>query len=910
MPPSFEQKLVAALLSNDEANIKHVLSSKRAYSVNSFFTEEPYMGSSLLTFAAEAGCYGAVKALIKNGADANLPDARRYPPVVAATLFEDPDPRKRGLIIASIFQALLSQNINITFVLDDGASLLCLLAQDGLVEAAEILLRHAPVLLNQTRKDGVYPLMLAAQYDHLNMVRLLIKHKANPNLKNCFGETALAAAIGHKAPLEVIAALFDGDIKPDVNVQDNEGTTPLILACQEERTDLIEFLLAKNANAAILGKDNNLAAISIAAQTGKFGIIKLLRGQPFATGLRQHPCFILCLIKLDNPTVFEMIVKELISQGYGFKQSNFKIETYITIKPEHSWKYEILKKHGASFTLRTEDNGQIGVLLSTHPVSLVEQNIVKVLKIEREESNLLLSTLLSTAIDNKMLLVTNNIQEWLIAVTQVIPQEMQENTAEKLSLDSLFYKILNFQRDLLEDGNVELSVEYFTASTNFFRIIPAVAELAANKYATFTALKFYFAACLFYLDANKPTEVLANLQMTMGLLSYKELDVRHLNTIIDTLNLKSDPEFLEKAKEVLAHFLQKINNLEKLDALGIKIKLDFTLKYIKFLDNLRKVYEKTNVDPPKALIKETLGIISVARNDLSKLGKKYFNYVKNTRQLNEYEFNYLFKSAIDSKDPQQVKHALDLLNKSDDSLPEKIQRKAQLESLIPPQNKHTHQNRAEKTTATSAAEPESGASSSEEDVNKKIELLRADSERIEAQERVEAQRRLQLRKEHAERMRDEKASSARQPAPQPKPAIELRWSEAEIRKIYAAQIRPEDKLIALTHPSNAPLGTFWACLTVEKEAFADPDEYDLYLGKFNEGRVRTDDKDSGIVCVNDIYYLRVQGRLPRVHADNFKCNNGPTFLKFSIYMTHNEHLRFMKAPPASGSTITSYATMS
>ena len=61
----------------------------------------------------------------------------------------------------------------------------------GHVDIVRVLLAHGAVLESRAR-DGCTPLLLAALYDKLEVVRLLIKKGADPLLKNDNGEDSLS----------------------------------------------------------------------------------------------------------------------------------------------------------------------------------------------------------------------------------------------------------------------------------------------------------------------------------------------------------------------------------------------------------------------------------------------------------------------------------------------------------------------------------------------------------------------------------------------------------------------------------------------------------------------------------------------------------------------------------------------
>ena len=103
-------------------------------------------------------------------------------------------------------------------------------------------------------------LMLAAQYKHAEVVRLLLTAGAKVNLKRCNGQTALMLATedpywpqdpnplnSESDSVQTVKALLDGGA--DVNLENDNGTTPLLAAAgmmgPQWRLEVVKLLLEK-----------------------------------------------------------------------------------------------------------------------------------------------------------------------------------------------------------------------------------------------------------------------------------------------------------------------------------------------------------------------------------------------------------------------------------------------------------------------------------------------------------------------------------------------------------------------------------------------------------------------------------------------------------------------------------------
>jgi hypothetical protein len=117
-----------------------------------------------------------------------------------------------------------------------------------------------------------------------------------------------------------------------------------------------------------------------------------------------------------------------------------------------------------------------------------------------------------------------------------------------------------------------------------------------------------------------------------------------------------------------------------------------------------------------------------------------------------------------------------------------------------------------------------------------------------------------------------------------------------VKELYAKCLEPEDEIFILEHPS-VPIGMFWGCFKATREQFNNRKEYARFLNKFNEKHIRTSSEDSGIVHVNDHYYLRIPSKIisARIHATPYQYKKGaPILLIFDRVHTHKEHEDLMQ----------------
>lgn len=111
------------------------------------------------------------------------------------------------------------------------------------------------LLLTVARREGT---RLYYGWQHVALLRLLLESGANPNAQDSSGKSALHYVIDGYDDSDCIACI-DVLVKhgADINIQDKEGLTPLMIACSspELRLDNIEHLLSLGADGN--QQDNN-----------------------------------------------------------------------------------------------------------------------------------------------------------------------------------------------------------------------------------------------------------------------------------------------------------------------------------------------------------------------------------------------------------------------------------------------------------------------------------------------------------------------------------------------------------------------------------------------------------------------------------------------------------------------------
>ena len=123
---------------------------------------------------------------------------------------------------------------------EDGFQPLGLACYFGHFEAAGYLVK-AGALINSPSRNGLKaaPIQSAAAAGHVKIVKMLLEHRADPNVREQGGYTPLHAAAQNGDEAMVRALLYGG---ADQDVKSNDGKTPLNLAREAGHTKAAEIL--------------------------------------------------------------------------------------------------------------------------------------------------------------------------------------------------------------------------------------------------------------------------------------------------------------------------------------------------------------------------------------------------------------------------------------------------------------------------------------------------------------------------------------------------------------------------------------------------------------------------------------------------------------------------------------------
>ncbi|XP_042309125.1 ankyrin repeat domain-containing protein 34B [Sceloporus undulatus] len=129
------------------------------------------------------------------------------------------------------------------------------------------LLLEGGAYINESNDRGETPLMVACKTNHVDpqsvskvkMVKYLLENKADPNIQDKTGKTALMHACLQKAGPEIISLLLKSGA--DVSLQDHSGNSVLVYSVNSEDKETLKVLLdackAKGKEVIIITKDRS-----------------------------------------------------------------------------------------------------------------------------------------------------------------------------------------------------------------------------------------------------------------------------------------------------------------------------------------------------------------------------------------------------------------------------------------------------------------------------------------------------------------------------------------------------------------------------------------------------------------------------------------------------------------------------
>ncbi len=124
------------------------------------------------------------------------------------------------------------------------------IARKGTIENAKEILKSNPNAFNVVNEEGYSPLILACYKGNSEMTKFLIENGSDVNHKSGMGSALMAATV--KGNVEIAKFLLESKANPDIT--DSNGMTALLYAVNFKNHDLVKLLVKFKSN--IEAKDN------------------------------------------------------------------------------------------------------------------------------------------------------------------------------------------------------------------------------------------------------------------------------------------------------------------------------------------------------------------------------------------------------------------------------------------------------------------------------------------------------------------------------------------------------------------------------------------------------------------------------------------------------------------------------
>lgn len=207
-------------------------------------------------------------------------------------------------------------------------------AEKGYNDVVQILI-EAGANTNAKADWGFTPLLAASQYAHHEVVKTLLDAGSNA-LETCQADGAKTTALHllsddtvskNNSIVETAKLLIDAGV--DVNAQNEDKKTALMIASANGHTSLVEFLLQSGANINITDA-NEKTALIYAIEHGQLNITRLLldKNQPSKKNLNSYLMIAAQASSLN-------VVKDIIKRGADVNTTDEHLNSPLSIALKH-----------------------------------------------------------------------------------------------------------------------------------------------------------------------------------------------------------------------------------------------------------------------------------------------------------------------------------------------------------------------------------------------------------------------------------------------------------------------------------------------------------------------------------------------------------------------------------------------
>ena len=305
-----------------------------------------------LMIASSCGHTEIVEALLQVGANVNNTDIDGYSPLVYAITGH-----KSLQVIEQLLKVGAQPNVFI-----NGQSIADKVREEGREDIYRLLEQFN--VLNTTQKEKeeeqqlqyfsklTISIIEAAKIGNTEVVKLLLKENADVNIQNENGWTSLmlASLNGHSQVVELLLKA-----NADVNIQDEDGWTALMIASLNGHTQVVKLLLKENADVNIQ-KENGWTVLMSASLNGhNTQVVELLLKENADVNIQnENGMTALMIASLNGHTqVVELLLKE--NADVNIQDKNGWTALMIASLNGHTQVIELLLKKNADVNIQEKE---------------------------------------------------------------------------------------------------------------------------------------------------------------------------------------------------------------------------------------------------------------------------------------------------------------------------------------------------------------------------------------------------------------------------------------------------------------------------------------------------------------------------------------------------------------------------
>ena len=223
-------------------------------------------------------------------------------------------------------------------------------AKQNKMEAVRDVLRKDPNLVRQLNADGENILNAPAKLGHEEMVSFLIARGADPELPLRYFETRPLHGAAEVGDLKMAALLIDR-YKANVNVENRNGETPLMLAALKGNVQMMDLLVLRRAKVNVKDRDGRTALLKCVVEEPEEEAVavRLIR-YGSAMNILDHKGYaaIHYAVEQGQIKVLEALFRE--KDDPNRLSEDGKSPLWIAVKKKEKESVACLLKHGAVVT--------------------------------------------------------------------------------------------------------------------------------------------------------------------------------------------------------------------------------------------------------------------------------------------------------------------------------------------------------------------------------------------------------------------------------------------------------------------------------------------------------------------------------------------------------------------------------